>query len=107
MSLERGVPIGLGRVPGIIGFGGEAQIGESEVPGDADLLTQQGQFGARHQFRMDEKSHEQEKAASGNQQESVGFSQGLVSIMSAGSPRSNPGEFMRPPRPTIRINPGF
>jgi hypothetical protein len=81
MGLKRGVPIGLGEVPGIAGFGGEAQVGKAQVSGYFRLLPEQRQFGSRRQMRLDEKSHQEQNAAADKNQEAVGFSQGHNSII--------------------------
>jgi hypothetical protein len=82
MALERGVQIGLGKVPGIPGLGGEAQVGKSQVLGHVGLLQEQRQVGSRHEVRLDENRHQEQHAAPDKEAKGIGFSHGLISIVS-------------------------
>jgi len=44
--LKRGVPIGLGEVPGVIGFGKEAKVGQLQISDHLLLLLKPGLIGA-------------------------------------------------------------
>ena len=54
MALKRGVPIGLGKMPGVAGLGGEAQVGKPQVLDHRSLLPEQRQVGSGHEMRLDE-----------------------------------------------------
>jgi hypothetical protein len=82
MTLERRMPIGLGKVTGIPGLGGEAQVGKSQVPGHIGLLQQQRQVGSHHEVRLDENRRQEQHAAPDKEAKGIGFSQGLISIVS-------------------------
>jgi hypothetical protein len=85
MALESGVPIGLGQVPGIPGLGGKAKIGKSQVVDDLALLPEQSQIALRHVTRVRQDERQKQQATPDKKKESVGFSQGLISIRSGGS----------------------
>jgi hypothetical protein len=85
MTLEGGVPIGLGEVPGIAGLGGKAQVGEAQTLDHLGLLPEQGQVGSRHEMRLDENRRQEQHAAPDKEQKAIGFSQGLISILSGHS----------------------
>jgi len=82
MTLEGGVPIGLGEVPGIAGLGGQAQVGEAQVLDHLGLLPEPRQVGSRHEMRLDENRRQEQHAAPDKEQKAIGFSQGLISILS-------------------------
>lgn len=63
MTLEGGVPIGLGQVPGIPGLGGEAQVSKPQVLGHRGLLQEPRQVGSHHKMRLEENRHQEQYAA--------------------------------------------
>jgi hypothetical protein len=85
MALESGVPIGLGEVPGIPGLGGKAKVGKSQVLDHVGLLPEQAEVALPHEMRLEENRPQEHHANCGKEQEAVGFSQGLISILSGGS----------------------
>jgi len=82
MTLEGGVPIGLGEVPGIAGLGGKAQVGKPQVLDHLGLLPEPRQVGSRREMRLDENRRQKQHAAPNKEQKAIGFSQGLISILS-------------------------
>jgi hypothetical protein len=82
MTLERRVPICLGGVPGVPGFGKEAQVGKAQVFDYLGLLTEQGQAALRHEMRPEENPCQEQNPSPDKQQEAVGFSQGPISSRS-------------------------
>jgi hypothetical protein len=82
MTLEGGVPIGLGEMPGIAGLGEEAQVGEAQVFDHLGLLLEPRQVGLHHEMRLEENRRQEQHAAPAKEQKNIGFSQGLVSILS-------------------------
>lgn len=85
MTLERGVPIGLGGVSGVPGFGEEAQVGKTQVLDHLGLLPEQGQVALGHEPRLDENHGQEQNPRPDKHQEAIGFSQGPISIRSGGS----------------------
>jgi hypothetical protein len=81
MTLEGGVPIGLGEVPGIAGLGGKAQVGKAQVLDHLGLLPEQGQITLHDEMRLNENRRQEQHAAQGEEQEAIGFSQGLISLI--------------------------
>ena len=82
MSLEGGVPISLGGVPGIAGLGGQAQVGEPQTLDHLGFLPEPRQVGSHHHMRLDKNRRQEQHAAPDKKQEAVGFSQGHSSIIS-------------------------
>jgi hypothetical protein len=80
MTLEGGVPIGLGEVPGIAGLGEKAQVGEAQVPDHLGLLPEPRQVGSGHEMRLDENRRQEQHAAPAKEPKAIGFSQGLILI---------------------------
>ena len=85
MTLERRVPIGLGGVSGVPGFGEEAQVGKTQILDHLGLLPEQGQIASGHEPRLDENRGQEQNSSPDKQQEAVGFSQGPIPIRSGGS----------------------
>ena len=90
MTLEGGVPIGLGEVPGIAGLGAKAEVGEAQVLDHRGLLPDPRQVGLLDEMRLDENRRQEQHAAAAKEQKAVGFSQGLVSILSGFGPDCTP-----------------
>jgi hypothetical protein len=81
MTLECGMPIGLGEVPGIAGLGEETQVGKTQVLDHLGLLPEPGQVALRHEMRLNENRRQEQHGAQGEEQEAIGFSQGLISLI--------------------------
>ena len=81
MALEGGVPIALREVARIPGLGAEAQVGKPQVLDHAGLLPEQGEITLGDEMRLDENRRQEQHAAQGKEQEAIGFSQGLISLM--------------------------
>jgi hypothetical protein len=107
MSLEGGVPIGLGEVTGIAGLGEKAQVGEAQVSDHLGLLPEPGQVGAHHEMRLDENRRQEQDAAAAKEQKAIGFSQGLVSIPSVVRPDCPPAGLLRAATELSLIGPRF
>jgi hypothetical protein len=71
MTLERRVPIGLGEVSGMPGFGEEAQVGKTQILDHLGLLPEQGQVALGHEPRLDENRSQEQNSGPDEQKESV------------------------------------
>ena len=93
MSLEGGVPISLGGVAGITSLGGKAQVGKAQTLDHLGLLPEPRQVGSHHKMRLDENRRQEQHAAPDKEQKAIGFSQGLISILSGCPTCLHPGRF--------------
>ncbi len=90
MALERGVPIGLGRMPGMPSFGGQAKVGKPQIVDNLTLLPEQGEIALCHVARMHEDERQEQQGPTNKEKKSVRFSQRIIPIIAGCPIRSTP-----------------
>ena len=71
MTLKRGVPIGLGGMPGMPGFGRQAEVGQPQVADHLTLLPEQGEITLGHVPRVREDERQEQQATPDKEKKSV------------------------------------